>query len=128
METMDSSEEANGTLLFFRKDGQAGTVYPLSRGKTTMGSSKDADIRLKLNHKHLELIHCIIEVNNSGIATLQNKSTLAPVMVNTIFVRKDKILCHGDKVELVGKQFQYLNENISGEDIEEYKETLTKAK
>ncbi|KAJ8982119.1 hypothetical protein NQ317_002845 [Molorchus minor] len=122
---MNSNDEMYGTLLFFRRDGRAGTNYPLCGGKTTIGSSTEADIRLKLNDDRLELIHCVIDVNQNGIATLVNQSVAAPVKVNTINVRKYKVLNHEDRIELIGKQFQYLNEVISVEDVEKQKKTLS---
>lgn len=64
---MDSSLETYGKLVFYRKNEEGkGTPYPLCSGETTIGSSSDSDIRLKLNDARLAKIHCIIDVEESG--------------------------------------------------------------
>lgn len=68
---MSGEEEKYGSLLFFRKTGEPGTSYPLVVGKTCIGSSSDADIRLKLKDERLEEIHCIIDVTKTGIVSKQ---------------------------------------------------------
>lgn len=67
---MDTVENKCGTLLFFRKNGERGTSYPLTVGKTCIGSSDNADIRLKLRDERLEEIHCIIDVTDNGIVSI----------------------------------------------------------
>ncbi|KAG5891375.1 hypothetical protein JTB14_020107 [Gonioctena quinquepunctata] len=127
-ENMSSSSEVYeyGSLLFFRKDGGKGTPYPLTEGLTTIGSSQDADVRLKINDDCLEDIHCALDVSETGIATIINKSLKAPVKVNDIIVRNYKVLKDEDIVEIVGKKFQYLNDNISNEEIQKREGTYTK--
>ncbi|XP_023018042.2 uncharacterized protein isoform X3 [Leptinotarsa decemlineata] len=125
-ENMDSSDEEYGSLLFFRKDGAQSLMYQLSQGQTTVGSSPEADVRLKISDDHLEKIHCIINVNESGIATILNKSIKAPVKVNGISVRKHKVLNDKDIIEIVGKKCQYLNDNITKEEVEKNEKDLAK--
>lgn len=68
---MNDVEDNYGTLLFFRKNGEPGATYPLTTGKTCIGSSVNADIRLKLKDDRLEEIHCIIDVTDNGIVSKQ---------------------------------------------------------
>ncbi|CAH0555534.1 unnamed protein product [Brassicogethes aeneus] len=123
---MEGDEEC-GFLQFFRKNGELGSPYPLSYGKTTIGSFKDADIRLKINDSRLEQIHCVINVYSEGLATLVNKSQNNPTKVNDEIVTQFKVLNHKDKFEIVGKYFQYFNEHVNKKNVAKLEKTLTKA-
>lgn len=65
MENLSSDIEAYGSVIFFKRDGSK-MAYPLCSGETTIGSSIDADVRLKVNNALLEDIHCYIEVKENG--------------------------------------------------------------
>ncbi|XP_018560952.1 uncharacterized protein LOC108903306 [Anoplophora glabripennis] len=124
---MSEVEDKYGSLMFFRKTGEPGTSYPLVKGKTCIGSSIDANIRLKLKDERLEEIHCIIDVTQNGIATILNKSRVFPICVNTVSVSKFKVLYNEDEIDLIGKKFKYVNDNVSREDVEKHQASLSKA-
>lgn len=62
-------EEKYGQIKFFRKNGELGPPFPLGYGKTTIGSSMLADVRLKMNDPRLEEIHCVINVYSEGLVS-----------------------------------------------------------
>ncbi|CAH1155930.1 unnamed protein product [Phaedon cochleariae] len=123
-ESTDYSSEMYGSLLIYRNDGEKGPIYDLSEGTTTIGASTDADIRLKIKDIRLEDIHCLLQVNTNGIAVIFNKSIAAPVTINgdPLVYSKNRVLKHEDYFEVLGKKFQYFNDNISEKD---YQRSLT---
>ncbi|XP_072379536.1 uncharacterized protein [Diabrotica undecimpunctata] len=122
---MDSPNGRNGFLLFFKKTGENGALYPLSEGETTIGTDVDADVRIKIPDTRIELIHCIIDVYDNGTTTITNHSECNPIKVNNIIVRNSRKLCNNDMIQVVTKKFQYKKSVIKNEVTKTHKKSLT---
>ncbi|XP_050498945.1 proliferation marker protein Ki-67-like isoform X4 [Diabrotica virgifera virgifera] len=122
---MDSPNGQDGFLLFFKKTGETGAEYPLSKGETTIGADDDADVRIKILDTRIEIIHCTIDVNEDGRATITNLSESNPIKVNNNLVRNTRKLSHNDMIQVVTKKFQYKKSLIENKDTKTNRKSLT---
>ncbi|VEN49948.1 unnamed protein product [Callosobruchus maculatus] len=113
-----SNDGAFGCLIFIRKKDGFSVPYDLVPGQITIGSADDADVRIKIPDKRLQDLHCLIEIDENGIATLVNKAGDDTVKVNNISVKKFKILQHNDTIDVIGKKIQYANENLLNDKVQ----------
>ncbi|XP_017778315.1 PREDICTED: microtubule-associated protein futsch-like [Nicrophorus vespilloides] len=104
-----------GQLRFLKSDGSGGKPFVLKAESCSIGSSINASIRLMDKGHGLLAVHCIIDVDKNGVATLSNKAPSNPVKLNGQNILKKRCLKPGDVLTIMDKRLRYENENIAPE-------------
>ncbi|XP_065173265.1 uncharacterized protein [Atheta coriaria] len=108
-----------GVLKVFARVGDKYTKIPLSCSNFTIGSDPKAII--KVCRDDVDPIHCIVRIQNNGLATLVNKSKENPVPINNESVAPEMFLLPNDTFSVMGKRFRYENSSLEPEIIREAK-------
>ncbi|XP_066156208.1 titin homolog [Euwallacea fornicatus] len=98
--------------LCFALNGKTIPPYEFNVGLHTIGTTTDCNVRLKCRDKSMADIHAVIKVDSLGVAIIVNKNNREPLKLNGRSLFKQSVLCHGDKIEIGDKTFQYFNEHL----------------
>ncbi|XP_050303177.1 titin-like isoform X3 [Anthonomus grandis grandis] len=89
--------------------------YELEEGTHTIGTTNSCNIYLKqINQKDSVLdIYAVVKVQKNGVATIQAQNYSTSVTLNNKKVTlRPQILLHGAKFNVLGKEFQYVNDRF----------------
>ncbi|KAK9889543.1 hypothetical protein WA026_006898 [Henosepilachna vigintioctopunctata] len=108
-----------GCLYFYSKKGLSQPFY-LTRGKTTIGSDFQCNIRIK----GIENIFCNLDSNEAGFTVLVNSNEDERVLLNGVYAQKYSVLSHDDHFQLGDKKFKYCKPDINEKALECFRKVV----